>query len=633
MTLRTIIYHSIKGNISTFKGYYIATSFSVMVFFITAMLLKHPQIPLNSMDLKFQEGASGMNIVVFIFLSLFIIYSAYTYIRLRSKDYALLKILGMKNKQLNLLHVGESLFIYCSGIITGVLSALILAKLFFMFIAKLLDLEPIELYWPIEPMIYTLKYFGALYLVITALSYLSLKRMELKQILQLGRKVQRPLQLNKFIVGLSFLLLTIGYTLAYTTTEKTIVQFVIPVTLIVIIGTFFFYHQAGTYLLQLLKKRKGFYYKGVHMLWISDLSYRVKEFSLVLFLTTIIMTVGLVVLSSFYSIAYNDLQRGQTDAYPLAIVADSTTSTNYADTVAQILTANKVKFSRRTITVKMAEIESWENKKMLISESNFRQLSTPHQSNICFDESHECIQLIRKPVKIKVKELHQTDTIKINNDLLKIKDQIDSRLFRSLYEPNAFIISDSLYEQLDNRYQPLQINVFDHNEGLSGGKELYRLSEKIYNHKDKKNRYAYIKSDKATQYAFIYQRRFYLFLAISFSVLFFICAGAMLYFKFFNHLKQDGLKYGSFYKIGLSKREITRSSQIQMAVLFFIPNVLALLHTSFALKALKNISYDEFCLSIPVIKVYIIVLIIQIIFFFIFQKNYNKHLLKSLSKK
>lgn len=91
MNLQTIIKKSVKGNSKGFGSYFLAVSFSVFVIFVLALLTNHPDIPLNTMRMDFQKGAKAVQMILFIFLALFIAYSSVTYSRQRSRDYAILK--------------------------------------------------------------------------------------------------------------------------------------------------------------------------------------------------------------------------------------------------------------------------------------------------------------------------------------------------------------------------------------------------------------------------------------------------------------------------------------------------------------------------------------------------------------
>lgn len=394
MNFRTIIYHSIKGNLNILKGYYMVTSFSVMVFFMVGMLLQHPSIPLKSMHLTFQEAAKGVNLIAFIFLSLFILYSAHTYVRLRSKDYALFKIIGMKSRHLNLLLLGENLFVYVTGLFTGVAMGLLLVKLLFMFISKLLDLGEIALYWPVEPLLQTLKYFGGVYVLISVLSYFYLKRMEVKEVLQLKRKRQRLSRPNLYITSLSLLLLAAGYIMILMAGKNNLLHFIIPSILATTAGTFFFYQQGVSFLLQKMKQNKKYYYKGGNILWISGLAYRVRDFALVLFLTTLIMTVGLVALSAFYSIGYHALNLKTEKTYPLVVVSDSINSEKFANLAQQVLVMHETPFERKELFAK-AKTATRKNNELFIAESAMVAFDSTFAPHIHVKHQREGYRLVK----------------------------------------------------------------------------------------------------------------------------------------------------------------------------------------------------------------------------------------------
>lgn len=605
MRLRNILFHSILGNISTFKGYYIATSFSVMIFFMNSMLTHHPDIPLEAMQLGFQKAITVINLIEFIFLSFFIAYSATTYIKQRSRDYAMFKILGMKQHQLNLLYIGENSVIYFFGILTGIIIGFILSKLFFMLISTLFDLPIISLYFPFSSIIRTFAWFGSLCLIINLFTFFLLKHTSVKSIIQLGRKIQKTPRVRPLLAILSFLLIIGGYFLAFTSNSENILGRFIPVSLVIIVGTYIFYHQGCAFALRQLANYKKMYYRGINILWISDLSYRIKDFTAVLFLTTIIMAVGFVSISSIYSVTYNvSSLGGKNTPYTEAIKGDPSLSRTYADSIKKIFEQNHIKYTHQKLSYKTKSTKK--KVQVYIPQSTIEQLDA---------------SLFSSPEKKTKKEMDHID-----------KQALAKQMLQYVAPKQIHIISNAEYALLTDSIKSYSLHLFHREDKSAAGRKLQALTRSFYEKGGKDYESLFI-SIGAEQYSFVYGIRFALILGLSFAGIFFISAGSMLYFKFFNHLQQEKEKYANFRKIGLSTREVIRSSRIQMGILFFLPNLLAVTHAIFAIKAFSNMAPKESNFALPVIEVFGIILIIQIIYFIFFNRQYNLHLLRSIQRK
>ncbi|XBB52985.1 ABC transporter permease, partial [Bacillus sp. SW7] len=102
--------------------------------------------------------------------------------------------------------------------------------------------------------------------------------------------------------------------------------------------------------------------------------------------------------------------------------------------------------------------------------------------------------------------------------------------------------------------------------------------------------------------------------------IFFIGAASVLYFRMYNDLTNEKQKYIMITKLGLTESEMFRSATIQLGILFFVPYIVAGIHTLFAVKFLQSI------LAFSLLKELLIVLtffgIIEIIFFFLIRSLY-----------
>ena len=102
--------------------------------------------------------------------------------------------------------------------------------------------------------------------------------------------------------------------------------------------------------------------------------------------------------------------------------------------------------------------------------------------------------------------------------------------------------------------------------------------------------------------------------------IFFIGAASVLYFRMYNDLTNEKQKYITITKLGLTESEMFRSATIQLGILFFIPYIVAGVHTIFAIKFLQSM------FSFSLLKELLIVLtffgIIEIIFFFLIRSLY-----------
>ncbi|MDR2834215.1 MAG: ABC transporter permease, partial [Streptococcaceae bacterium] len=72
------------------------------------------------------------------------------------------------------------------------------------------------------------------------------------------------------------------------------------------------------------------------------------------------------------------------------------------------------------------------------------------------------------------------------------------------------------------------------------------------------------------------------------GIIFFMAAGSFLYFRLFSDSEEDAKKLKMISKIGLTQKELRQMISRQVAILFFTPILVALLHGVVALSAMNH---------------------------------------------
>ena len=93
-----------------------------------------------------------------------------------------------------------------------------------------------------------------------------------------------------------------------------------------------------------------------------------------------------------------------------------------------------------------------------------------------------------------------------------------------------------------------------------------------------------------------------------------------MYNKIYVDCQDDKRKYRNLNKIGLTYKEIRKTVTIEIYTLFLLPYVVAVIHSSFALLALKNsLNVDVLWSSFLVMGSFFVVLLI---YFLIIRQGY-----------
>lgn len=130
MTFRQFAYRNVVRNRRIYAAFFMASVFSVMVFFLYSMLLFHPAIE----DRFVQEFAVlGMGIaelILYVFTVFFLFYSMRAFLQARSKEFGVLLHLGMEKRQLNRLIFMETMLIGVGSIGMGTGLGFVFSKFF-----------------------------------------------------------------------------------------------------------------------------------------------------------------------------------------------------------------------------------------------------------------------------------------------------------------------------------------------------------------------------------------------------------------------------------------------------------------------------------------------------------------------
>ncbi|HWJ76714.1 MAG TPA: FtsX-like permease family protein, partial [Niallia sp.] len=106
------------------------------------------------------------------------------------------------------------------------------------------------------------------------------------------------------------------------------------------------------------------------------------------------------------------------------------------------------------------------------------------------------------------------------------------------------------------------------------------------------------------------------------GIVFFVSAGSFLYFRLFTDLDEEKRKFRSISKIGLTEKELKKVVNRQIALLFFSPIVVALIHGAVALTALSHMFDYNF--SGEAALVLACFTVIQILYFLVVRYFYVK---------
>ena len=237
----------------------------------------------------------------------------------------------MEKKHIAKVIAYENLYIVIISIGLGFLTGILLDKLMYLIIAKIVKAEiALGFYISKEAVLHTIILFGILFLLILLNSLRMIHLSKPIELLKGGNVGEKEPKAKWFIALLGLGCLGAGYYISLTVENpvSALKLFFIAVIL-VIAGTYLLFTSSSIAFLKLLKKNKGFYYKTNHFISVSGMIYRMKQNAVGLANICILSTMVLVMVSSTASliIGTEDLIMNRYP-YEIAVYSDEGNSEN-----------------------------------------------------------------------------------------------------------------------------------------------------------------------------------------------------------------------------------------------------------------------------------------------------------------
>ena len=242
--------------------------------------------------------------VVEMFLLIFLFYTNSFLLKRRKKEFGLYSVLGMEKKHLARVIFYELLFCFVISLAGGLLAGMLLDKLLFLVVIKMLGTDvPLGFSISVKGIQETVLYVGIVYVAMFVYALLQVRLANPIELLHSGSMAEKEPKSKLVITILGVVLLAAGYAISVTITNPIMAMLLFFVAVIcVIIGTYLLFTSGSITLLKALEKNKRYYYKIDHFLSVSNMKFRMKQNAVSLGNICILSTMVLVMLSTTISL-------------------------------------------------------------------------------------------------------------------------------------------------------------------------------------------------------------------------------------------------------------------------------------------------------------------------------------------
>lgn len=628
----------------TYAAHFLSSTFSVMVFFIYALLLFHPSLQgelASTSKTMSKLATTGMQIsqyLIFIFSFFFLLYSVSSFLKTRKKEFGILMMHGMTPSQLNKLIFLENMLIGISSVAFGILIGLIFSKLLLLLSANILAIDNgLPFYIPIKAIFMTAGAFLILFLFI---SLFTSKMVKVNNLIELMRSEEKPKpepRASKGLALLSLVLIGLGYGFVFYFTigrdfDKP--QYLFMGVGCVIVGTYFLFSQLSVYVLRVLKKKDSVFFNKTNLLTISELAYRMKDNATMFFMLAIISAVAFTGIGTCLAMGNKGLIEMTN---PFAFTYTSTNEDQHEEEhVAEIkkqLTTSKFSYHVEAISPKFTE-----NNYTLIKLTEYNRFAKlfGHEAETLDNDQ----EIILVPTSVTQKEKYakgkgippQLDVAQGNSDLtLKVKKAIP-HLTLPIQKSATIVVSDSLYDKfpnIDTEYGPIVKKRYGFVvENWEKTKMITKNLEAQLENTEMVNPTHSFESLYSEWISSKQKNGVLLIVSVLVGIVFFTFAASLLYFRLYADLEREQKQYEMIAKVGLSRKELKKIVTRQLILMFFLPILLAIIHSGVAFMALQRLV--DFSVLKTSIIIFLAFLFIQSVYFFTVRWRYLQKLYKKI---
>ncbi|MBT2282809.1 ABC transporter permease [Paenibacillus polymyxa] len=651
MNFRQFAINNVVRNKRIYLAHFLSSTFSVMIFFTYALLLFHPDLKEGlkgsngTVTLLANQGFMIAEIIIFIFSFLFLLYSVGSFLKTRKKEFGIFLIIGMTNKQMNRLLFMENMCIGLASIITGIGLGIIFGKLILLICGSMLAVEnSLRFYFPLKGIALTVGAFLLLFVIIAMSSSLLIRKGSLIDLVKSEEKPKPEPKASRLLALLSVLLVGGGYAGVFTFVW---VSFSFPLLLasvvVVIAGTYLLFTQLSVYVIRALKGNPRLFFRKTNLLFLSELTYRMKDNAIMFFMVSIISASSFTGIGTMLAIADPGLS-SMSNPYAFSYMNswDTPDSDRHIRQIEETLIDNQVPYVKGSYAPLVEN-----NNGNIIKLSDYNRLAKAlgyeERTLKQVDESFMTPSnlAVRKKYREQAEQGVSGGEINLEIDNQRVPVQLSTPGTEIVIpfqgEINLYIVTDELFNKMRPEYneevgmpedfysmRTVQFIVKDWMGTRSFAPELIKSIQD--DHSDKGY---YEVSALVLDWLNSKQTNgIILILSGLIGIVFFTFAASFTYFRLYADLERDEAQYRMIGKMGLSRPELRNIVTRQLLLMFFLPLLVAVIHSSVAFVALQQlVDFSVFGYSL---RIFLVFASMQILYFALVRWRYLRHMYSKL---
>ena len=642
MTFRQFAYRNVVRNSRVYGAFFMASFFSVAVFFIYSMLMFHPDIESGILGEVPMVGMIGAEVVLVLFTLFFLYYSMSAFLEARSREFGILLHLGMDKRQMNKLVFLETMIIGAASIIVGIIFGFSFSKFFFMIVREILHLEGLPLYVSWEPFLLTIGVFTSAFVVISFTSVYLRRERKLLDLMKGSNYLHSVITYSKIraIYGIALILSTYVLVLLVSYTSMIGLTLLIPVS--ATFGTYYFFSDSVPFFLDLARGKRKFHWQRYRLLSLAEQTNIMQENVKVFFVVTMVSTmaflsVGVLATMSSYTTQYERLN-------PLGLIykgdIDNPYENEHIHSLMEQLEEKGLSYHlTRFVVIKQTssfthnEVEVFRESDMntLLSSFGYPLLKLTEGEAVFIPYSEESLKKLKNTV---------VHTVLEENAIPLTIDSVYPEIVfpGSIVSVNSIVISDEDFVKLEKpiadadivqpSYKLFTFDIPQWMETKEIGKEIDHLAVNEYFNKNE-NRSPFYFENAGLNYSYILATySLFTLVGVLVATVFLLAAGSFIYFKLHTSLEHEKRKFEVLKRMGLTDIELKKLVNRHLFPQFFLPWGVAMMHSAFAFFMVQSLLKDIANISIvkEVFFAFGFFVMIQVVYFYLIRWRYISHI-------
>lgn len=599
MSLWQLAAKSVWQSRGRYLSYLGSAAFAVMIYFLYTAMALHPGLASaygGGPGIALAKGMTAAAVVIAIFTFLFLLYANAAFLQSRMKELGLLSLMGVSRKQMVQMLLCENLIVAVVALALGLGLGVLFLKLFFMAVSVLLHLpEQIPVYAGLPVWGRTLAVFGTLFFVVAGASLRPILRRSTIELIRAARQPKAAPTFSRWKAALGLLLMVGGYLWACSPNQVHIVLGVIPVTTMVSVGTYFVMRESSIAILQWLHRRKGYFYRPGPFLNISQLIFKMQDNYRVLSDVTILVAVILAAIGTVVSVF-------------VVFTADAVSSTPHAVQLRQ--------YGEADLRPAAAQVESvlerhaaagltpyfLETGNVGVEGAKLTATLMPYSMYSALRGPAKVLPLTRPDEAILVYPSTSWGAVEPSTDRVVVGDEeFDLRLLpdhggrvlnSDIGTLVTLVVPDERFAAWVEQIPPaerLSTAFWTGPDGWKGEAFGAALTDLQSLFSEANETGPFLSSTRESYDYAVTSLGIALFIGIFVSLVFFAACCSLIYFRLFTEIEDDRKYYRRLQQLGATDGELRRLARQQAMVVFFVPFLLGLVHSTFAMKALGTL--------------------------------------------